>query len=168
MCCYPEVRLVFHCSQWSREWSSSSWKTHLSNLVKDAILYRLSRLHYHWLQLESRHYFRCRHKTIQLTLMPAATSTTCLRWPASSLMRHTDSFWLHHQQDATTLSWICKCSCQQITSCRYSTRLNNATLMSYSCVNHLYTHEWLPTRPQTYRHQKQKAYFKNYAYFSTE
>lgn len=97
MCFYTEVRLVFHCSD------PAHLERHF-HLVEDAIpkLYQLSWLHHHWLQLESRHYFRRRHKTMQLTLKPAATGTKRLWWSASSLTQHTDSYWLRHQQDATT------------------------------------------------------------------
>lgn len=97
---------------------------------------------------------------IQLTLKPVATSTKQLWWPASLLAQHAGSYWLHHR-DATAFSPesanIPAGKLPHADIPRGSTML--PLWMSYSCVNHLYTHEQLQTRPQMYRHQKQKAYF---------
>lgn len=43
------------------------------------------------------------------------------------------------------LSWICKRSCQQITSCRYSTRINDATLMNELLMCESLVRSWAAT-----------------------
>lgn len=106
---------------------------------------QLSWLHHHWLQLQHRRYSRCGHKTIQLTLNPAATSTKQLWQSASSLTHHWQLLAAPSTRCHHFLSWICKRSCQKITSCRYSMRLNNAPLVNELLMCESLVHSWVAT-----------------------
>lgn len=70
---------------------------------------------------------------IQLILKPVATSKKQLQWPA-------EPYRCHYFQ-----SRICKHFCQQITSCRYSKRLNNTTLMNELLMCESLTRSWAAT-----------------------
>lgn len=150
MCFYTEVRLVFHCSHRSQEWPSSSLKMlPFGQYLNSTDCLDYITIDYSW-SIDTTSDVGTRLgelNPIQLTLKPAATSTKQLRWSASSLTQHTANYLpaAPPTRCHRFLSWICKCSCRQITSCIYSTRLNNATLMNELLMCESVVHSWVAT-----------------------
>lgn len=97
---------------------------------------QLSRLHHHWLQLQHRRYSRCGHKTIQLTLNPAATSTKQQWQSASSLTHHWQLLAAPSTRCHHFLSWICKRS-----SANYLMQIFHETQQCSPCE--WVTHVWI-------------------------
>lgn len=104
-------------------------------ILVTSYLHRLFWLHY-CLQFERRHYFRCRHKT-RAESHPHHSQSWSMHYSAINSP-------MHCQWDATPCCpESCKCSCQWISSHKYSTRFNSSTFMNKLLICESLGHSWV-------------------------